>query len=41
MSTALETLEQRLQEALGASVIGLRPVIRALTIVRRAWERPC
>jgi MoxR-like ATPase len=32
MSTALETLEQRLQEALGASVMGLRPVIRALTI---------
>jgi MoxR-like ATPase len=30
--TALETLEQRIQEALGASVIGLRPVIRALTI---------
>jgi len=32
MSTALEALEQRLQEALGESVIGLRPVIRALTI---------
>src|SRR5882672_3565361 len=32
MSTALETLEQRIQEALGGSVIGLRPVIRALTI---------
>jgi MoxR-like ATPase len=32
MSTALEDLEQRLQESLGRSVIGLRPVIRALTI---------
>ena len=32
MSTALATLEQRIQEALGASVIGLRSVIRALTI---------
>jgi MoxR-like ATPase len=32
MSTALETLEQRIQEALGISVMGLRPVIRALTI---------
>jgi MoxR-like ATPase len=32
MSTALEILEQRIQEALGATVIGLRPVIRALTI---------
>jgi MoxR-like ATPase len=32
MSTALEMLEQRIQEALGATVIGLRPVIRALTI---------
>jgi MoxR-like ATPase len=32
MSTALEMLEQRIQEALGATVMGLRPVIRALTI---------
>jgi MoxR-like ATPase len=32
MSTALEVLEQGIQEALGATVIGLRPVIRALTI---------
>jgi MoxR-like ATPase len=32
MSTALEALEQQLQEALGRSVIGLQPVIRALTI---------
>jgi MoxR-like ATPase len=32
MSTALQDLEQRLQEALGMSVIGLNPVIRALTI---------
>ena len=32
MSSALETLEQRLQEALEPSVMGLRPVIRALTI---------
>jgi MoxR-like ATPase len=32
MSTALVALEQRIQEALGTSVIGLRPVIRALTI---------
>ena len=32
MSTALEGLEQRLQESLGVSVIGLRPTIRALTI---------
>jgi MoxR-like ATPase len=32
MSTALEALEQDLQEALGRSVIGLRPVIRTLTI---------
>jgi MoxR-like ATPase len=32
MSSALETLEQRLQEALETSVMGLRPVIRALTI---------
>jgi MoxR-like ATPase len=32
MSTALEILEQGLQEALGKTVIGLRPVIRALTI---------
>jgi len=32
MSTALEALEQDLQETLGRSVIGLRPVIRPLTI---------
>jgi MoxR-like ATPase len=32
MSTALDGLEQRLQESLGASVIGLKPMIRALTI---------
>jgi len=32
MSTALVALEQRLQETLGRSVIGLKPVIRALTI---------
>jgi MoxR-like ATPase len=32
MSTALEELELRLQEALGLSVIGLKSVIRALTI---------
>jgi MoxR-like ATPase len=32
MSTALEDLERRLQEALGMRVIGLKPVIRALTI---------
>jgi MoxR-like ATPase len=32
MTADLEGLEQRLQEALGASIIGLRPVIRALTI---------
>jgi MoxR-like ATPase len=32
MSTALQDLEQRLQEALGMSVIGLEPIIRALTI---------
>jgi MoxR-like ATPase len=32
MSTALEGLEQRLQEALGETVIGLKSVIRALTI---------
>jgi MoxR-like ATPase len=32
MSTALEGLEQRLQDSLGASVIGLKPMIRALTI---------
>jgi MoxR-like ATPase len=32
MSTALEDLEQRLQAALGVSVIGLKPIIRALTI---------
>ena len=32
MSTALEGLEQRLQESLSISVIGLKPIIRALTI---------
>jgi MoxR-like ATPase len=32
MSTALEELERHLQETLGRSVIGLQPVIRALTI---------
>ena len=32
MSTALEGLEHRLQESLGVSVIGLAPIIRALTI---------
>jgi len=32
MTTALEGLEQRLQEALGVSVIGLTPVVRALTM---------
>jgi MoxR-like ATPase len=32
MSTALEGFEQRLQDSLGASVIGLKPMIRALTI---------
>jgi MoxR-like ATPase len=32
MSTALEDLERRLQEALGMTVIGLKPIIRALTI---------
>ena len=32
MSTALAALEQQLQETLGRSVIGLKPVIRALTI---------
>jgi MoxR-like ATPase len=32
MSTALEDLERRLQEALGVRVIGLKPIIRALTI---------
>jgi MoxR-like ATPase len=32
MSKALEDLEQRLQEALGMRVIGLKPIIRALTI---------
>jgi MoxR-like ATPase len=32
MSTALEALEQQLQETLGKSVIGLRSVIRSLTI---------
>jgi MoxR-like ATPase len=32
MSMALEGLEQRMQDALGVSVIGLKPAIRALTI---------
>jgi MoxR-like ATPase len=32
MSTALEGLESRLQESLGVSVIGLKPIIRVLTI---------
>src|SRR6202521_2904315 len=32
MSTALEDLERCLQEALGMRVIGLKPIIRALTI---------
>lgn len=32
MTNALETLEHRLQQDLGAAVIGLQPVIRALTI---------
>ncbi len=32
MSNALEDLEQRLQDALGAAVIGLKPIIRALSI---------
>ncbi len=32
MSTALEELERRLQEAMGMRVIGLKPIIRALTI---------
>ncbi|HEY0799964.1 MAG TPA: MoxR family ATPase [Steroidobacteraceae bacterium] len=32
MSTALEELEMRLQEALGMSVIGLKQIIRSLTI---------
>ncbi len=32
MSSALETLERQLQERLGRTVIGLQPVIRALTI---------
>jgi len=32
MSTALEAMEQQLQETLGKSVIGLRSVIRSLTI---------
>jgi MoxR-like ATPase len=32
MSMALEGLEQRLQQSLGVSVIGLKPIIRALTI---------
>jgi MoxR-like ATPase len=32
MSTAMEGLEQRLQDSLGVAVIGLKPIIRALTI---------
>jgi MoxR-like ATPase len=32
MSTALEGLEHRLQESLGVAVIGVAPIIRALTI---------
>jgi MoxR-like ATPase len=32
MSTVLQTLESRLQETLGNTVIGLEPVIRALTV---------
>ena len=32
MSNALETLEQRLQEHLGGIVVGMQPVVRALTI---------
>lgn len=32
MSNVLESLEQRLQEALGTTVIGMQPVVRALTI---------
>jgi hypothetical protein len=32
MSKALEGLEHRLQESLGAAVIGLAPIIRTLTI---------
>jgi MoxR-like ATPase len=32
MNTALEGLEQRIQDALGVVVIGLQPVIRALTV---------
>jgi MoxR-like ATPase len=32
MNTALEGLEQRMQDALGVAVIGLKPVIHALTI---------
>jgi len=32
MTTALEGLEQRLQDSLGVAVIGLRPIIRSLTI---------
>ena len=32
MSTALQTLEAKLQETLGSTVIGLEPVIRALVI---------
>jgi hypothetical protein len=42
MSTALEELELRLQEALGLSVIGLKSTIRAVTIAvigRRASAR--
>jgi MoxR-like ATPase len=32
MSMVLENLEQRLQEALGMTVIGLKPIVRSLTI---------
>lgn len=32
MSNALESLEQQLQQALGATVIGMEPVVRALAI---------
>src|SRR6187549_740654 len=32
MSNALETLEQRLQQHLGNIVVGMQPVVRALTI---------
>src|SRR5215813_4662382 len=32
MTNALEALEQRLQQDLGTVVIGMRPVVRALTI---------